>query len=152
MKIAVDRLKGRCVLLRSNPYAAPGPMQPLIIPEEFKLPAWPPTIQTAPKTVMPDTGPQSGGKWQVSASKPGTGESPMKGVLAKLRAKNLLNDDIAAEIAALGKFGVEAVTDAAMREALILFLENEAPLSFFVSEASLSGKHHPSWRRKTRDR
>jgi len=148
LKIAVDRLKGRCDLLRSNPYTAPEPMRPLIIPEEFKLPAWPPPFQVAPKTGTPDTGPRSGENQVASASELKKVEPGMNGVLAKLRAKNLLDDDIAAEIAALWKFGVDAVTDPGMREALILFLENEAPSSFFVSQASLSGKHHPSWQRK----
>jgi hypothetical protein len=68
--------------------------------------------------------------------------------LSKLRSHNLLDDDIAGEVAALWKFGVDAVTDASLRDALNLFLESEAPLSFFVGPASLTGKHHPSWQRK----
>jgi len=148
LKIAVKRLRHRCHLLRSNPSSALGPMEPLVIPDDLELPAWPPSGRAGAKTMTPDTDPTSGEKEQATAGPTEQGQSAMEGILAKLRANNLLDDDIAAEIAALWKFGVDAVTDAALRNALIVFLENEAPLSFFVGPASLTGKHHPSWQRR----
>jgi hypothetical protein len=65
-----------------------------------------------------------------------------------LRAKNIFDDKVARELAALWKYGVLKVSDSGLRRALIYFLQTEAPWTFFVYGASATGKNHPSWQRE----
>jgi hypothetical protein len=142
LKTEVRRLEKRCSLLRSKPYTAPGPIDPLKIPEDLTLDAWPSLPRANVETITIMRGaPEKEPTTEVPPNRDGA-------VLAKLRSRGLLDEDVSAEIAALWKYGVEALTDLALRSALVDFLENEAPLMFFVRPASLTGKHHPSWQRK----
>lgn len=130
-------------MLRARLNSPPGPIDSLNIPETLKLHEWPSPQRSSMETVLQGLAQRATQKETPVAVVPdGVGA-----ILSKLRARGLLDEDVSAEIAALWKYGVEAVFDLSLRTALVDFLENEAPLIFFVGPASLTN-HHPSWQRK----
>ena len=131
-------------MLRSSPYTAPGPIERLVIPKDLSLEEWPSPPRASVETIMQNMTP---GPSEASVVRGGTSDEE-RTVIGKLRSKGLLEEGIAAEIAALWKYGVERVQDTAVRGALADYLANETPLAFFVSPASMTGKHHPYWQSK----
>lgn len=52
---------------------------------------------------------------------------------------------ITGEFISLWRYGISQISDRSIRAAVVSILENEAPWTFFVLPASLSGMHHPKW-------
>lgn len=49
------------------------------------------------------------------------------------------------ELTALYRFGVARISDRRIQSSVISILENDAPWTFFLLPASLTGRRHPSW-------
>ncbi len=72
----------------------------------------------------------------------------MQRIETKLKQANLWDRTVENELRSLWKYGIERIADAQIKEGVIDFLENEAPLGFFVNSASSTGTHHPVWQTK----
>ena len=66
----------------------------------------------------------------------------------RLKKPRLWDSIVEYELKALWKYGVERISNKALRESIIHFLEHEAPDGFFLNPASVSGKHHPEWQNR----
>ncbi len=72
----------------------------------------------------------------------------MEKITAYLKENQYWDQIVKQELGALWKYGVERITDTNIKEAVIDFLENVAPVGFFVNPASASHKYHPRWQCK----
>ena len=71
----------------------------------------------------------------------------MQKIIEKLKVNNLLSETVKKELASFWQYCVEPVSDPKLKDALVYFLEETAPLGFFVNPASSSGKTHLRWQR-----
>ena len=63
----------------------------------------------------------------------------------RLRSRGLWNPSLRDRVAEFERLCVLQISDPALRDALVSFLVEETPLEFYLSPASESGRHHPSW-------
>jgi len=69
----------------------------------------------------------------------------LDGVKAALKHKGLLDAALESRIAEFERLCVAEIRSDALRNALLDYLENVAPLEFYFAPASSSGKNHPAW-------
>lgn len=68
----------------------------------------------------------------------------MKIVLERLEHEGVeIDENLRAEIAALWHWGIERISNPALKASLIEYYRSAVPWQFFVSPSSASGKHHP---------
>lgn len=72
----------------------------------------------------------------------------MEAIKKKLEDAGLWDATVEQELKALWKYGIQRISNYGVRQSVIDFLFEEAPLSFFVNPASPSKKHHPAWQNK----
>jgi hypothetical protein len=66
-------------------------------------------------------------------------------VKTSLQQKGLLSPSLEARIIEFERLCVLEISSEGLRNAVLDYLENVAPLDFFFGPASYSGKYHPSW-------
>ncbi|MDO8522931.1 MAG: hypothetical protein Q7S12_01425 [bacterium] len=69
----------------------------------------------------------------------------MEKIKNKLEDAKLWDKIVEHELHALWKYGVERISNSAIKNSVVDFLEEEAPLGFFVNTVSRTSKHHPKW-------
>ncbi len=72
----------------------------------------------------------------------------MRIIKERLKKLRLWDSVVEYELRALWKYGVERISNQALKESIIHFLEHEAPDGFFLNPASVSGKYHPAWQNR----
>ena len=69
----------------------------------------------------------------------------------RLRAAGQLDQVVESELQSLWKHGIQRVASSNLRRAMIHFIGKVAPVGFFVSPASSTGKNHPEWQCRRAD-
>jgi len=69
----------------------------------------------------------------------------LESIKTRLRAAGKLTPDLTHHIVEFERICLGEIRSEQLRQAVVDFLENEAPLDFFTAPASSSGRNHPDW-------